>query len=46
MTDIQTTSTIQVNAALSYLNRTSSYWSIDLKSCRFFADLLTKKRTI
>lgn len=39
----QTTSTEQVNAALAYVNRVQNFWKLDLKSCIFYARLLTRK---
>jgi hypothetical protein len=41
--DIDTTSTVQVNAALAYVNRIRSDWVIDWKSCRFYARLMTRR---
>lgn len=44
MIDTPMTSTIQVNAALEYLRKGSGYWSIDLKSCKFYARLVERVR--
>ena len=40
------TSTIQVNAALAYVNRVNNFWKLDLKSCKFYALLLNRVRHI
>jgi hypothetical protein len=44
--DYQLTSTIQVNAALAYVNRIEKFWRLDLQSCRFYAQLINRVRHI
>lgn len=40
------TSTVQVNAALAYVNRVHNFWKLDLKSCKFYAQLLKRIKHI